>query len=148
MHSTPPIGYIEIRVFAHATEDEDKVQTAVHNTLPQELAEETIFQKTSLKGHHGNPITLFQTKLTDKKTLPTALHKIAAGLSALDKETLQRDMKLHLEKRNLYLRFDKQAAFIGELHFSTVDPIHFKIHFKNKTPKEIIELLKETGILP
>jgi RNA binding exosome subunit len=135
-------------VFAHATEDEDKVQTAVRNTLPQALAEEMVFQKACLKGHHGNPIILFQTKLTDKKTLPTAIEKIAAGLSALDKETLQRDMKLHLEKRNLYLRFDKQAAFIGELHFSAVDPIHLKIHFKNKTPKEIVEFLKETGMLP
>ena len=148
MHSTPPIGYIDIRVFAHATEDEDKVQTAVRNILPSALAEEMVFQKASLKGHHGNPIILFQTKLTDKKTLPTALEKIAAGLSALDKEALQRDMKLHLEKRNLYLRFDKQTAFIGELHFSTVDPIHLKIHFKNKTPKEIAEFLKETGMLP
>ncbi|MCW4046199.1 MAG: hypothetical protein NWE99_01360 [Candidatus Bathyarchaeota archaeon] len=147
MRSSPPIGYIEIRVFSHATEDEAKVLTAARNTLPQTLAEDAVFQKTSLKGHHGNPITLFQTKLTDKKMLPCALEKIAAGLSTLDKETLQRDMKLHLEKGNLYLRFDKQAAFMGELHFSAIDPIHFKIHFKNKTSQEIIEFLKEAGLL-
>jgi RNA binding exosome subunit len=57
-------------------------------------------------------------------------------------------MKLHLEKRNLYLRFDKQSAYMGELKFSSNDPIHFKIHFKNKTPKEIMEICKETGLLP
>jgi RNA binding exosome subunit len=148
VRSSPSIGYIYLRVFSHATEDEAKVLTATRNTLPQSLAEEAVFQKTCLKGHYGNPITLFQTKLTDKKILPSVLEKIAAGLRSLDKEMLQRDMKLHLEKSNLYLRFDKQAAFMGELHFSTIDPIHFKIHFKNKTPQEIIEFLKETGLLP
>jgi RNA binding exosome subunit len=57
-------------------------------------------------------------------------------------------MKLHLEKRNLYLRFDKQSAFMGELRFSSNDPIRFKIHFKNKTSEEIMEICRETGLLP
>jgi RNA binding exosome subunit len=115
--SKPPIGYIDVRVFAHATEDPEKVLTAVRNILPEELSEKAIFQKTSLTGHHGNPITLFRTKLTDKQALPTVLQKIGAGLTALDKETLERNMKLHLEKGNLYLRFDKQSAFQSEVRF-------------------------------
>jgi RNA binding exosome subunit len=146
--SKTPIGYIDIRVFAHATEDPEKVLIAVRNTLPQELSENTVLQKTTLTGHHKNPIILFQTKVTDKQALPLVLEKIAASLSALDKETLNSEMKLHLEKRNLYLRFDKQSAYMDELKFSSNDPIHFKIHFKNKTPQEIIEICRETGLLP
>jgi RNA binding exosome subunit len=148
MSSKPPIGYIEIRVFAHATEDADKVQTAVRNLLPAELAQNFVFQKTSLTGHHGNPITLFTAKLSDKKTLPVALEKIGAGLSSLDKEELCRDLKLHLEKRNLYLRFDKQSAFLGATRFSQNDPVHFKIHFKNKLPQEIAGICQSSGLLP
>jgi len=53
---TSEIGFIDIRVFAHATEDTDKVQTAVRNLLPEELAQTLVFQKTSLtaswKSHH------------------------------------------------------------------------------------------------
>jgi hypothetical protein len=143
-----PVGYVDVRVFAHATEDLEKVLTAVRNTLPKEVAENAVFQKTSLSGHHGNPIILFQTKVTDKQALPLVLEKIALNLNALDKETLNSEMKLHLEKRNLYLRFDKQAAHMGELKFSSNDPIHFKIHFKNKTPEEITALCRETGLLP
>jgi RNA binding exosome subunit len=67
MSSKPPIGYIDIRVFAHATEDTDKVETAVKNLLPIELAETIIFQKTTLTGHHGNPIILFTAQMKDKK---------------------------------------------------------------------------------
>jgi RNA binding exosome subunit len=146
--SKTPIGYIDMRVFAHATEDEERVLTAARNTLPKELSENAAFQKTSLTGHHGNPIILFEAKFTDRQALPVVLEKIANSLSALDKETLNSEMKLHLEKRNLYLRFDKQSAYMGELKFSSNDPIHFKIHFKNKTPKEIMEICKETGLLP
>lgn len=148
MSSKTPIGYIDVRVFAHATEDEEKVLTAVRNILPYEQAEPAVFKKTCLTGHHGNPILLLETKLTDKQTLPKALEKIAAGLTALDKETLNNEIKLHLEKRNLFLRFDKQSAFQGKLRLSPNDPVHLKVHFKNKTPEEIVEISRETGLLP
>jgi RNA binding exosome subunit len=148
MSTKLPIAYIDIRVFAHATEDPAKVQTAVRNLLPEELAQTLIFEKTSCTGHHGNPIILFTAKLTDKKLLPTALKKIGKGLGSLDKEELERDIKLHLEKGNLYLRFDKQSAFLGALKFSQNDPIHIKIHFKNRTAQEITEFSRQAGLLP
>lgn len=148
MSSKPPIAYIEIRVFAHATEDPEKVQTAVRNLLPQELAETLLFEKSSLTGHHSNPIILLTTTLTDKKLLPSALEKIGAGLNSLDKAVLCEDLKLHLEKSNMYLRFDKQSAYLGTVKFTQNDPIHFKIHFKNKTPLEIEGWCKTAGLLP
>ena len=148
MSSKTPVGYVDIRVFAHATEDLEKVSSAVRNLLPNEISENTALRKTSLTGHHGNPIVLFQTKITDKKALPLVLKKIATGLSSLDKQTLNNEMRMHLEKRNLYLRFDKQLAYLGEIKFSSNDPIHFKIHFKNKTPEEITSICRETGLLP
>ena len=148
MSSKPPIGYIDVRVFAHASEDPEKVLTAVRNILPMELIENAVFRKTRLTGHHKNPIILFETKLTDKQALPIALQKIGAGLTALDKEKLDSDIKLHWEKRNLYLRFDKQSAYQSEVRFSQNDPIHFKIHFKNKTFVEIVEICRNAGLLP
>ena len=148
MSSKPPIAYMDIRVFAHATEDPAKVQTAVRNLFPADLAETFVFQGTNLTGHHGNPIILFTAKLTDKKLLPKALEKIGKDLGVLDKEELNHDIKLHIEKGNLYLRFDKQSAFMGAPKFSQNDPIHIKIHFKNKTAQEIIEFSKQTGLLP
>lgn len=148
MSSKFPIGYIEVRVFSHATEDEEKVISAAHKVLPEELSTGAAFKKNSLTGHHGNPIIIFETKLIDKRALLLMLLKIGKSLSSLDKETLEREMKLHLDKRDLYLRFDKQAAaFSGELKLSSVDPIHLKIHFKNKTSEEIVDLSRESGLL-
>jgi RNA-binding protein len=148
MSSKLPIGYTDIRVFAHATEDPKKVQTAVRNLLPAELAETLIFEKTPCTGHYGNPIILLTAKLTDRKTLPKFLEKLASDLSALDKEELNRDIKLHLDRGNLYLRFDKQSAFLGKAKFTQNDPIHVKIHFKDKTTQEIMDLCRTAGLLP
>jgi RNA binding exosome subunit len=146
--SRTPKGFIEVRVFAHATEDEEKVLAAVRHTLPKELGESAIFQKTSLVGHHGNPIFLFGARLTEKQALPLFLEKIAKHLSSLDKDTLEREIKLHMEKRNLFLRLDKQSAYVGELKLSSSDPVHFKIHFRDKTPQEIIDICRNAGLLP
>ena len=148
MSSKSPIGYIDLRVFAHATEDSDKVLAAIRNLLPLELSESVVFQKIRLTGHHGNPIILFKVKLADRQALPAVLKKIGAGLTSFDKEQLNDNMKLHLEKRNLYLRFDKQFAFQGEVRFSQNDPIHFKIHFKNQSFEDIVALCRDVGLLP
>jgi RNA binding exosome subunit len=143
-----PIAYITITVFSHATEDPEKVQTAICNTIPEALAENISFTTNAVTGHYGNPIIFYETKLIDKKLLPTALEKIAQELSPLDKETLNEEIKKHIEKHNLYLRFNKQNAYIGTLKLTTDDPIHFKIHFKNKTPDQIIDLCRNAGLLP
>jgi len=143
-----PIGYIEIRVFSHATEDMSKVETAVKNTLPEQLGAEVKFTKTNCVGHHGNPIVFMEAMLEDRTALPSALEKMGSSLSSLDKEQLNEELKQHIEKHNLYLRFDKQCAFLGALKVAINDPIHFKIHFKNKTPEEIAEICRQVGLLP
>ncbi len=143
-----PIAYIEIRVFSHATEDLGKVETTVRNTLPEALTQEIKFEKTNCVGHHGNPIVLIETKITNRQLLPSALEKIGSSLSSLDKEQLFDEIKQHIEKHNLFLRLDKQAAFCGTVKLGSYDPIHLKIHFKNKTPEQIIEICRQTGLLP
>ncbi len=144
----PSIGYINIRVFAHATEDQERVTQAIRNILPEELANSIVFKKTSLTGHHGNSITLIEADLADRPRLLLVMEKIGRSLTSLDKEMLNNEMKLHLEKSDLYLRFDKQRAFLGKLEFSSIDPIHFKIHFRNKTSVEILGICEKAGLLP
>ena len=147
MSSKSSIGYIDVRVFAHATEDPEKVLAAVRNILPLELGEDVVFRKTLLTGHHGNPIVVLEKRLTDKKELPLVLEGIGERLTVLDKEMLASDLRRHLERRDLYLRFDKQAAFQGRVRFTQIDPIRFKVHFKGKSFKEIVEICRKAGLL-
>jgi len=143
-----PIGYIEIRVFVHATEDIQKVLNAIHNILPPETVNTIVFKKTNLTGHYGNPITLLETRIKDKKNTQAVFEKLASGLNALDKETLKNEIAQHLENGNLYIRLDKQSAYLNELKLSNADPIHLRCHFKKHKQEEIVEICKNFGLIP
>ncbi|MBX5326710.1 MAG: RNA-binding domain-containing protein [Candidatus Bathyarchaeia archaeon] len=138
------ISYIDIRVFSHATEDENKVMEAVKKILPSEFAEEIAFEKHDTRGHHGNPITFFETRIKDKKILGRIVEKFSSNLNTLDKENLRRSITTYTEKGSLYVRLDKQAAFNNEFKLAQADPIHVRIRFKKQ---DITETCRELGII-
>ena len=148
MSSKIPIGYIDIRIFAHATEDVDRVLNAVRNILSPELIDIVAFKKTNLTGHHGNPIILFETRIKEKNAAQTVFEKLSLGLSTLDIELLNSEIKQRLDKGNLYVRLDKQSAYLNELKLSSADPIHFRIHFKKHSQEEVIDICRKFGLLP
>jgi RNA binding exosome subunit len=148
LSSETPIGYIDVRVFAHATEELEKVLTAARNTLPEESVETVTFRETTLTGHHGNPITLIETRIKNRKVARAFLQKLASGLNALGKETLNREIAQHLENGNLYIRLDKQSAYLGELKLGSADPIHLRMHFRKPSAKEVTDVCRKFGLLP
>ncbi len=142
-----PIAYVDIRFFAHATEDLDKVVEAVQNILPSDNIEEITFNKSNLQGHYGNPITLFEAKIKDKETIRALVKNLSSHLSALDKEELGRMIHRYVEKGSLYLRVDKQAALQGKTKLVTSDPIRMRIRFRKSKIEDIIEICREIGML-
>lgn len=133
---------------AHATEDTDKVLKALHNMLPTELIETILFKKTSLTGHHGNPIVLLETRIKEKNAAQTVFQKLSSSLSMMDKEILGSEIEQHLEKGNLYIRLDKQATYMNEFKLGQADPIHLRIHFKKHIPEEVIGIIRTFGLIP
>jgi hypothetical protein len=148
LSSKIPIGYIDIRVFAHATEEVDKVLNAVRNALPAKLVDTITFKKTNLTGHHGNPIILLEARVKEKNAVQEIFKKISSSLSSLDKEFLKNEIRQHMDGGNLYIRLDKQSAYLNEIKLCTTDPIHFRIHFQKHNPEEIIEICRKFGLLP
>ncbi len=148
MSKALPIAYVDISLFAHATEDEGKVLDAVRHLLPSPQVEEVIFKKSNLRGHHGNPIVLFESKIKDKGIVKAVVENLAWNLSVLDKETLLNEIELHMEKGNLYIRLDKQAAFEGEFKLTTADSVRNRLRFKKNRLKDIVEVCREIGMLP
>lgn len=148
LSSKIPIAYIDLRVFAHATEDVDKVLTAVRNLIPAELIDTVVFKKSNLTGHHGNPIVHLETKIKDRKVAQAVVEKLSQGLPISDKETLSSEIGQYVEKGNLYLRLDKQSAYLGELRLCQTDPIHLRIHFKKHTVEEVVDICRSFGLLP
>ncbi len=142
------MGYVELRVFAHATEDPERVLTAVRNVLPSESVESVVFKRSDLFGHHGNPIVLFEACIKDKKLAQTVFVKLSSDLRPIDKQVLADEISRHFERGNLYIRLDKQEAFLGKLKLGSVDAIHMHVHFKKPGASEAVNVCKEFGLLP
>jgi len=146
--SKVPIAYIDISFSAHATEDEDKVIAAARHLLPTAHAESIVFDRGGLRGHHGNPIILFETKIKEKDMVKAVVENLSLNLGVLDKETLLREINLHVEKGSLYLRFDKQAAYQGAFKLGVADPIRVRLRFKKSELEDVVQVCKEIGMFP
>lgn len=142
-----PIAYVDIRLFAHATEDLDKVVEAVKHVIPSDQMEDVVFSRKYVQGHYGNPITLFEAKIKKKETIKALIENLSSNLSELDKETLRKEIHLHVEKGSLYIRLDKQAALQGRLKLCTSDPIHIRIRFRKTKIEDIVKICQEFGML-
>ena len=143
-----PIAYVDVRFCAHATEDLDKVIEAVQSILPNEHLEDIIFERSSLEGHYGNPITFFETRIKKKKVVKALVEKLAANLSVLDKDELDNTIHRCVEKGSLYIRLDKQAAFRGKTKLVTSDPIRIRIRFRKSKTEDVITVCREFGLIP
>lgn len=146
--SQTPIACVDISFFAHATEEENKVIGAVRHLLPAAQVENIVFNKSSLRGHHGNPITLYAARIKEKEIVRAVVENLSSGLSPLDRESLLREVELHVEKGSLYLRFDKQAAFQGQFKLGVSDPIRVRLRFKKNRLEDIVQICKEIGMFP
>ena len=143
-----PVSEVDISLLAHATEDEAKVLDAVRHILPPAFVESVTFAKIKAQGHHGNPITVFETKIKDKETVKALVENIATNLTPLDKETLLNEVERHVEKGNFYVRLDKQAAFQGSFKLAVVDPIRVRLRLRKSRFEDVVEICREIGMLP
>ncbi len=133
--SQASIAYIDVRFFAHATEDLDKVLEAVRHVLPSDYLDDIVFEKSSLRGHYGNPITLFETRIKEREIISAFVENLSSRLDELEKEKRVKEIDSQLEKERLYFRLDKQAALQDKFKFRTDDPIHVSIRFKKQRLK-------------
>lgn len=142
-----PITYIDIRFFAHATEDPNKITEAVQRVLPIDYLSDITFRKRNLRGHYGNPIILFEARIRDKKIIKAFIENLSVHLNKFDKETLRREIDRHFEEGSLYVRLDKQAALQGKLQLCTADPIRVRLRLKKVKHQDIIKAWQELDLL-
>lgn len=112
--------------------------------------EDVKFQETVLKGHYGNPITLFKTQIKDTEIIGNVIERLTS-LAQSDKEKIEKESNVFINKNSLYLRFDKQTAFLGTLKIKRDDPIYVRIRFKASGKRsettDIIGISKEIGLI-
>lgn len=130
----------EISVFAHATEDEEKVKQAVKSLARFEPE----FESKRLSGHYDDPIQLLTTKTLKKKEATDFLANILGKFSSLDKTTLLQDLPNHIDPQgSLYIRLDKQKAYHGRAVIAENDPIRVKFKFQLPHKADPVAVIRE-----
>jgi len=94
-------------------------------------------------------ITTISATVRGKELSQTGIRLLSRRLSESDREFLSGDMSGCVdEEGNLYLRFDKQEAFLGIARLYQGDPIRVKLKFAAAyDTKGIIEFCRENGLI-
>ena len=82
-----------------------------------------------------------------KEIIKALIENLSSYLSELDKETLRKEIHLHVEKGSLYIRLDKQAALQGRLQLCKSDPIRVRIRFRKTKIEDVVKTCQEFGML-
>jgi len=135
---------VEVEVFAHSTEDPGKVLEAMQFFLPEEVK----VRKEKVRGHHGNEVLIYRVRLL-RNEAGKVLRHIAAKMREEDRRRLAKQFYLRVDGRgNLYLRFDKQKAFLKKAILSSdEDVVKVKVKFPTNKPEEIYEICRDVGLV-
>jgi len=126
----------EISVIVHATEDPAKVAQALRNVLPTSISDEIKLTTQHLQGHHGNPIKILKTNLTKRKLIDQFLDYLLSSLNADDLKMVADNLESQMDDEgNLFMRLDKQAAYMNEIRSKQEDPVRIKIKLVDELGK-------------
>jgi len=150
LSATLRIRAIEVSAISHATEDLERVYSALRNVASEEIAKRAWITRQDLKGHYGNPIATLVMKIRGTDLMEAFIQRLASQLSDGDKRLLSVEFKKHLDTDgNLYIRLDKQAALLGRLSLKQEDPIRIRVKLETRprTLEQISEAFRRLGLI-
>ncbi len=106
------LKYMYFRCFAHATEDINKVKKAFRF-----ITQKDKFEEHREKGYYGNEIIILETKITKKNEIIDFWKRMKDY--GVVEEIMPILDDIVEENGMLYLRFDKQQAFLEKIALTT-----------------------------
>ena len=118
------IHNISYRVFVYGTENDEKVKEAVKTLFPNSHP-----QTDTTEGYFKNPVLILHDNITKNREIKEFV-EILKQIDAASKKRLRSELENKMDERgNLFLRFDKQRAYLGDLKIiEHGDAIHVKIN--------------------
>ncbi len=126
------VNSIEVRAHARATEVLTRVESAVMAVYPRELHEKVRIVHVMAEGICQTPMVIVTAILQGADACLTTLRSIFAGLSQRDRQELMDTLDSRVDEScKLYLRLDKQAAYLGRLEMGRgPDLMSMQVHIK------------------
>lgn len=130
------IHNISYRAFVYGTENEEKVLESIKTLFPNSFP-----QCQETEGYYKNPVLILHNKIEKKSEIKDFVKK----LSLMNDPAIRRILSQLEDKMddygNLFLRFDKQRAYLGDLKVvEHGDSIHLKINIAAYPAKKKVAL--------
>ncbi len=123
------IQSVEVSYLVHATEDRNKILSAVvalFGFMGEEKAE-------VLEGHFGNVIVHVQHQITGEEA-ERAFSAMVTKMPSSVRNRLKDEMGKYLDEHSaLYVRLDKQRLLAGELTFADSDAVRVRVKPRLRT---------------
>lgn len=115
---------VDVSLYLHATEDEDKVLDSLDRILGIGR-DEVVMDRTS--GHHGNPVIIVRATLVDEEAVEV-LRELVAHMDDVERERLNRSLEDIIDERGrIYIRLDKQGLVLGKVRIGRKDPVELVV---------------------
>ena len=136
-----------IHVHVHSTESKEKVLKAVENILPSGVPIDKFrMLEEGFIGHHGNPITRIELQLSGKNDVNMVFEHILRRVEGPTYAGWIRE-RFDERKNKLFLRLDKQKAYLGEIYLTSGDNVIHLIfsfsRFPGFTVNDLEDLFKQ-----
>lgn len=138
------IHNLSYRAFVYGTENKEKVLESIKTLFPNSSP-----QCEATEGYYKNPVLILSNKIDKKKEIKDFVEKLSKMNDPTRKRILHQLENKMDDSGNLFLRFDKQRAYQGDLKVvEHGDSIHLKIKIaaypaKKKVALEIARKLFE-----
>jgi RNA binding exosome subunit len=115
-----PLHYVDLRAFCFVTEDDKRVEDALRTFLPEEFP----VGRAESEGHHGDRILVLSARVENADEIRTVLGQVGE-LPGEQLERVRDELGERVDENcSLFLTFDKQGAFNGEVRLG--DGITFR----------------------
>ena len=138
------IHNISYRAFVYGTENGEKVLNSIKTLFPNSSP-----QCEATEGYYKNPVLILNNKIDKKREIKDFVENLSSMKDPAKKRIFYQLENKMDDYGNLFLRFDKQRAYLGDLKVvEHGDSIHLKIKIaaypaKKKVAIEIARKLFE-----
>jgi len=107
--SSVPLHYVDLRAFCYATEDDQRVETALHTFLPEDVE----LDRTVSEGHHGDRILVLSVRVERADEIRYVLDRLGE-LDDDERNAVVSELDERVDDNcAFFLTLDKQAAYRG-----------------------------------
>ncbi|WP_254862738.1 RNA-binding protein [Halovivax gelatinilyticus] len=131
-----PVHYVDLRTFCYATEDEKRVEQALRLFLPEDAE----IDRQESEAHYGDRILILSARIEVADDVRDVLTTVAS-LSDIDRLYNELDERV-TDNTELFLRFDKQAAFNGSVELGEGITFRAKVEAYPATKDAAVENAK------